>query len=153
MSRPILEDISYLLFLPDNYGLLTNRHLAKLSNEERNHFSESASQLLYTPASQLTPANRRQVETIVEPKFTTFLPDLKPYQNLIDQLWQHRSRLNGAPELLTTLLVAAPVCWPEQCRRASRGNEKLSHDKMLWMLLLSQLYRFVFCIYLELGDI
>lgn len=114
---------------------------ASISDAERRHYSELASQILYTPASQLPPAGRRLTEAIGEPKFTTFLADLSPHQLFIDQLWQHRHRLVASSELLATLIVAAPVCWPEACRRASQPTTKSAHDKILWMLLLSQLYR------------
>ncbi|VDK39629.1 unnamed protein product [Taenia asiatica] len=116
---------------------------ASISDVERRHYSELASQILCTPASQLPPAGRRSTEAIGEPKFTTFLADLSPHQLLIDQLWQHRHRLVASSELLTTLAVAAPVCWPDACRRASQLATKSAHDKILWMLLLSQLYSLI----------
>ncbi|KAL5968621.1 Phosphatidylinositol 4-phosphate 3-kinase C2 domain-containing subunit beta [Taenia solium] len=116
---------------------------ATISDVERRHYSELASQILYTPASQFPPAGRRSTEAIGEPKFTTFLADLSPHQLFIDQLWQHRHRLVASSELLTTLVVAAPVCWPEACRRASQLGTKSAHDRILWMLLLSQLYSLI----------
>ncbi|KAL5108544.1 Phosphatidylinositol 4-phosphate 3-kinase C2 domain-containing subunit alpha [Taenia crassiceps] len=116
---------------------------AGISDAERRHYNELASQILYTPASQLPPVGRRLTETIGEPKFTTFLADLSPHQLFIDQLWQHRHRLVASPELLTTLVVAAPVCWPGACRSTSQPTTKNDHDKILWMFLLSQLYSLI----------
>ncbi|VDM34139.1 unnamed protein product [Hydatigera taeniaeformis] len=111
-----------------------------MSDAERRHYSELASQILYTPASQLPPAGRRSTEAVGEPKFITFLADLSLHQLFIDKLWENRHRLIGSSELLTTLVVAAPVCWPDACRRASIPTTKSAHDKILWMLLFSQLY-------------
>nr|CDS23179.1 phosphatidylinositol 4 phosphate 3 kinase C2 [Echinococcus granulosus] len=116
---------------------------AGIFDVEKRHYIELASQILYTPASLLPPAGRRLTDAIGEPKFTTFLADLSQHQLFIDQLWQHRYRLVASSELLTTLLVAAPVCWPEACRRASQPTKKSAHDKILWMFLLSQLYSLI----------
>uniref|UniRef100_A0A5K3FAW8 C2 DOCK-type domain-containing protein n=1 Tax=Mesocestoides corti TaxID=53468 RepID=A0A5K3FAW8_MESCO len=105
-----------------------------------------ASSALLNPVAYLSPSTRRLPDPYNDFKFTTFLGpvgDVDRQQEAVEELWQIRGHLTSSPELFSALLVAAPVCWPQQCRRTPRSPEKATHEHTLWMALLSNLYSLI----------
>ncbi|VUZ39234.1 unnamed protein product [Hymenolepis diminuta] len=145
-SDAIVVELGFLVFEYNFYFTVpppVEIYCETLSSQDRGRLLEAASDLLYSPLPPDQQQSRRPSDIVQDLKFTAFIPDRKPYQHLIDQLWSIRGRLTGEPELLMALLIAAPVCWPKKCRPEAMGFTERVHDKILWMNLLSQLYGLV----------
>ncbi len=145
--------------------LRSTRAFEDLPANEQRMLVDASRRILYegpTPTTLGASANSVARHTSYVPqkfKFTSFAgavnslnDSLLPSSNsptssmaihkAVEKLWRWRGHLISSPELLTALLVAAPVHWPPQCQRVPQVSEpEPPHYKVLWMLLLSNLYR------------
>lgn len=98
-----------------------------------------------SPSTNLSTPNTSAAPTKGPlPAFVSYLegsPSNRFQRDVIESLWKERWRVRPPPEITTALLVGAPLNWPLKCRKLEHGASP-SHDKVLWMHLLSELYRY-----------